>query len=59
MEIIEVIISYKYRIYPDRGAEHKLDEALDTCRWLYKRLLEEISNPRRMASNLKYTIHRI
>ena len=54
-----MIISYKYRIYPDRGAEHKLDEALDTCRWLYKRLLEEISNPRRMASNLKYTIHRI
>jgi len=39
----KVIISYKYRIYSDREAERKLEGTLDTCRWLYNRLLEEIS----------------
>lgn len=37
------MLSYKYRIYPDKETEHKLGEALDTCRWLYNRILEEIS----------------
>jgi len=55
----EVIISYKYRVYPERVAERKLDKALDTCRWLYNRLLEEISKSKVMASDLRYTILRI
>jgi len=51
----EVIISYKYRIYPEWVAEHKLDEALlrDTCRWLYNRLLEEISKSKENGVQLK------
>jgi len=34
-------LTYKYRMYPDRDAEARLAEALETCRWLYNRLLEE------------------
>ena len=48
-----MIISYKYRIYPVRVAERKLDEALDTCRWLYNRLLEEISKSKEIGVQLK------
>ena len=53
MEMSEVIISYKYRVYPARVAERKLDEALDTCRWLYNRLLEEISKSKKNGVQLK------
>jgi len=48
-----VIISYKYRVYPERDAERKLDKALDTCRWLYNRLLEEISKSKENGVQLK------
>jgi putative transposase len=34
-------LSNKYRIYPNRETETKLVEALETCRWLYNRLVEE------------------
>jgi IS605 OrfB family transposase len=36
-------ISYKYRIYPNKATEQKLSESLDTCRWLYNRLLQELN----------------
>jgi putative transposase len=36
-----MFISYKYRAYPDATVETRLHEALDTCRWLYNKLLEE------------------
>ncbi|WP_292736518.1 helix-turn-helix domain-containing protein [Methanocalculus sp.] len=36
-----MIISYKYRAYPDAATEAELNAALDTCRWLYNTLLEE------------------
>ncbi len=39
-------ISYKYRIYPNRETEQRLLESLDTCRWLYNRLLETINKAR-------------
>ncbi len=35
-----VIVSYKYRAYPDAIVETWLYEAPDTCRWLYNKLLE-------------------
>jgi putative transposase len=35
------MLTTKYRIYPDRETEAKLAEALESCRWLYNRLLEE------------------
>lgn len=41
-----MIISYRYSIFPCREAERKLEEALDTCRWLYNRLLEELNKAR-------------
>lgn len=46
-------MSYKYRIYPDKEAEHKLDEALDACRWTYNRLLEEISKSKEKGIRLR------
>lgn len=35
------MLTTKYRIFPDRETEAKLAEALESCRWLYNRLLEE------------------
>lgn len=45
--------SYKYRLYPDKEAERKLDGTLDTCRWLYNRLLEEISKSKENGIKLR------
>ena len=33
-----MIVSYKYRAYPDATTEERLNTALDTCRWLYNKL---------------------
>ena len=41
-----MIISYKYRAYPDAITETRLNAALDTCRWLYNKLLEECNTAR-------------
>jgi putative transposase len=41
-----MIISYKYRAYPDTTTEIRLNAALDTCRWLYNKLLEESNTTR-------------
>lgn len=41
-----MLISYKYRAYPDATAEARLNTALDTCRWLYNKLLEECTTAR-------------
>jgi len=41
-----MIISYKYRAYPDATVETRLHETLDTCRWLYNKLLEECNTAR-------------
>jgi putative transposase len=35
-----MIISYKYRAYPDPAVEDRLHHALDTCRWVYNKILE-------------------
>jgi len=48
-----VIISYKYHVYPDKGAERKLGKALDTCRWLYNHILEEISKSKENGVQFK------
>jgi putative transposase len=39
-------LTSKYRIYPNQVTEAKLQEALETCRWLYNRLLEDSSKAR-------------
>ena len=41
-----MLISYKYRAYPDTTTETRLITALDTCRWLYNNLLEECNTAR-------------
>ena len=41
-----MLISYKYRAYPDAITEIRLNTALDTCRWLYNTLLEECNTAR-------------
>ncbi len=41
-----MIVSYKYRAYPDATTETRLNDALDTCRWLYNKLLEECNTAR-------------
>ncbi|MDK2973959.1 MAG: transposase, family [Methanofollis sp.] len=35
-----MIVSSKYRAYPDASTETQLNAALDACRWLYNILLE-------------------
>jgi len=41
-----MLISYKHRAYPDAITESRLTVALDTCRWLYNKLLEECNTAR-------------
>ena len=51
-------LTYKYRMYPDRDAEVKLAEALETCRWLYNRLLEETRRAKESGTPLRmYDCH--
>lgn len=45
-------LTSKYRIYPNRKTETKLLEALETCRWLYNRLLEDSNNAREAGKPL-------
>ena len=39
-------LSYKYRTYPNKETEQKLLQSMDTCRWLYNRLLEILNRAR-------------
>ena len=45
-------LTSKYRIYPNSGTETKLLEALETCRWLYNRLLEDSTKAREVGKPL-------
>ena len=47
-----MLISYKYRAYPDAITETRLNGVLDTCRWLYNTLLEECNTARENGSSL-------
>jgi len=51
--LLNMLISYKYRAYPDKDTEARLNTALDTCRWLYNRLLEELNVARENGISLK------
>jgi putative transposase len=39
-----MIISYKYLIFPNNVTKWKLAENLDACRWLYNRILQDLTN---------------
>ncbi len=43
----KVMLSYKFRLYPNKEVEGRLEEQLEISRWLYNRLLEEINNARK------------
>jgi putative transposase len=47
------MISYKYPIFPDKATQQKLAEALDACRWLHNRLLEELNEAKEKGIKLK------
>jgi putative transposase len=47
------MISYKYPIFPDKVAQQKLAEALDACRWLHNRLIQELSEAKEKGIKLK------
>ena len=42
-----ILRSYKFRFYPNKEVERKLEEQMEICRWLYNRLLEEIEKARK------------
>ena len=48
-----MLISYKYRAYPDATTETRLITALDTCRWLYNNLLEALTTARENSISLQ------
>jgi len=48
-----MIISYKYPIFPNKIAQWKLAENLDACRWLYNRLLQDLTDARENGIKLK------
>jgi len=52
-----MLISYKFRIYPSRTTETRLNEQLELCRRLYNKLLEEVNKARKEGRkiNWKYT----
>lgn len=47
-----MIISYRYPMYPKMEVEQKLVSALENCRWLYNRLLEELNIARENGMKL-------
>lgn len=52
-----MLISYKFRIYPSKTTETRLNEQLELCRCLYNKLLEEVNKARKEGRkiNWKYT----
>ncbi len=47
-----MFISYKYPIFPDKATQQKLAEALEACRWLYNRLLQELNEAKEKGIKL-------
>jgi len=51
------MITYKFRMYPNKEAREKLDLSLDICRQTYNNLLEEMNN--QVKINRKAVQHKI
>jgi len=47
------VLSYKFRIYPSKAVQARLNEQLELCRWLYNRLLFELNKTREEGIMLK------
>ena len=49
------MLSYRFRLYPSKATEHKLNQQMELCRWLYNRLLSELNLTREKGIKLKRT----
>jgi putative transposase len=49
-----MLISYKFRIYPSKTVEAKLNEQLELCRWLYNCLLSEVNKARKEGRKIMW-----
>jgi hypothetical protein len=49
------MLAYRFRLYPSRGTERKLERHLELCLWLYNRLLSELNSAREKGVNLRQT----
>ena len=45
-------MSYRFRLYPSKTCERKLNRQLELCRWLYNRLLSELNLAREKGIKL-------
>lgn len=53
-------ITYKFRLYPNRKQEEKMLEVLDKCRFVYNKLLEELSKQEKInRRELQHSILKI
>ncbi|AGK61557.1 transposase, IS605 OrfB family, central region [Archaeoglobus sulfaticallidus PM70-1] len=48
-----MLISYRFRIYPSKTVQAKLNEQLELCRWLYNRLLSEVNKARKEGRRIR------
>jgi putative transposase len=49
------MLGYRFRLYPSREAERKLERHLELCLWLYNRLLSELNSAREKGINFSWT----
>ena len=49
------MLSYRFRLYPSKTVEKKLNRQMGLCRWLYNRLLSELNLAREKGIRLKWT----
>jgi putative transposase len=49
------MLSYRFRLYPSKTTERKLNHHMALCRWLYNRLLAELNLAREKEMKLKQT----
>ena len=49
-----MLISYKFRMYPSKTLEAKLQEQLELCRWLYNKLLEEVNKAKKEGRKINW-----
>ncbi|ASJ10333.1 transposase [Thermococcus sp. P6] len=46
------MLSYRYRLYPSKTIQTRLNEQLGLCRWLYNRLLYELNKARKQGRKI-------
>jgi hypothetical protein len=46
------MLGYRFRLYPSREAEKRLERHLELCLWLYNRLLSELNSAREKGMNV-------